>query len=126
MARPLKARCGTLWRGTEKDSGAVLLVKRPDKGLLASMLQPPLGPWGEKFPARQAALSQAPFAADWKKRIGLVRHGFTHFELEMEVYVADVAKRPQTKGKWVAADKLKDAALPTVMRKLISACRVAR
>jgi len=49
-----------------------------------------------------------------------VRHGFTHFELEMEVYVADVTKRPQTQGKWVSADKLKDAALPTVMRKIIA------
>ena len=55
---------------------------------------------------------------DWRGA-GQVRHGFTHFELEMEVYVADLARRPHTAGKWIAADKLKDAALPTVMRKLI-------
>jgi A/G-specific adenine glycosylase len=117
MVRPLKR--GAAFVARDK-TGAVLLVKRPDKGLLASMLQPPLGPWGEKFPSGRAALAQAPFEANWKKRIGLVRHGFTHFELEMEVYVADVAKRPQTQGKWIAADKLKDAALPTVMRKIIA------
>jgi A/G-specific adenine glycosylase len=116
MARPLKRGAAFVARDR---TGAVLLIKRPDKGLLASMLQPPLGPWSEKFPSGRVALAQAPFAADWKKRIGLVRHGFTHFELEMEVYVADVAKRPQTAGKWIAADKLKDAALPTVMRKII-------
>jgi len=116
MTRPLKRGAAFVARDR---SGAVLLVKRPDKGLLASMLQPPLGPWGEKFPSAKAALSQAPFPAKWKKRLGLVRHGFTHFELEMEVYVADVAKRPQTKGQWIGADRLKDAALPTVMRKLI-------
>ena len=117
MARPLKRGAAFVARDR---TGAVLLVKRPDKGLLASMLQPPLGPWGEKFPSVRAALAQAPFAAKWKKRIGLVRHGFTHFELEMEVYVADVAKRPQTKGKWIAMAKLGDAALPTVMRKVIA------
>ena len=64
-------------------------------------------------------MAQAPFAADWKKRVGLVRHGFTHFELEIEVYVARVAKRPKTKGEWIAADKLRDVALPTVMRKIV-------
>jgi A/G-specific adenine glycosylase len=116
MVRPMRRGAAFVVRDR---TGAVFLIKRPDKGLLASMLQPPLGPWGEKFPSARVALTQAPFEANWKKRIGLVRHGFTHFELEMEVYVADVAKRPQTQGKWIAADKLKDAALPTVMRKII-------
>jgi A/G-specific adenine glycosylase len=116
MIRPLRRGAAFVARDAK---GAVLLIKRPDKGLLASMLQPPLGPWGEKFPSAKAAQAQAPFAANWKKRIGLVRHGFTHFELEMEVYVADVAKRPDVPGKWIAPDKLKDAALPTVMRKVI-------
>jgi A/G-specific adenine glycosylase len=117
MARPLRRGAAFVVRDR---TGAVLLVKRPDKGLLASMLQPPLGPWGEKFPSARAALAQAPFAANWKKRVGLVRHGFTHFELEVEVYTADVGKRPKIKGKWIALDKLKDAALPTVMRKIIA------
>jgi A/G-specific adenine glycosylase len=39
-------------------------------------------------------MKQAPFKAAWKKRAGVVTHGFTHFELEIEVYAADVAKRP--------------------------------
>jgi A/G-specific adenine glycosylase len=89
-ARPMKR--GAAFVAQDK-SGAVLLIKRPDKGLLASMLQPPLGPWTENFPSPSKALDQAPFAAKWKKRPGIVRHGFTHFELEIEVYVATVAKR---------------------------------
>ena len=116
MIRPLKRGAAFVARDR---TGAVLLIKRPDKGLLASMMQPPLGPWGEKFPSAKAAQAQAPFAANWKKRIGLVRHGFTHFELEMEVYVADVPRRPAVAGKWIAPEKLKDTALPTVMRKVI-------
>jgi A/G-specific adenine glycosylase len=91
MARPLKRGAAFVVRDR---SGAVLLVKRPDKGLLASMLEPPLGEWAEKFPSPAKALKQAPFEAAWKKRPGIVRHGFTHFELEIEVYVAEVAKRP--------------------------------
>jgi A/G-specific adenine glycosylase len=137
MARPLKRGAAFVARDA---SGAVLLVKRPDKGLLASMLEPPLGPWEEEFPSGARALRQAPFEAKWKKRPGIVRHGFTHFELEIEVYSTEVSKRPilswpgltppsmdgRLKGgddkesvRWVQSDKLRDVALPTVMRKIV-------
>ncbi|HEY4078115.1 MAG TPA: A/G-specific adenine glycosylase [Rhizomicrobium sp.] len=116
MARPM--RRGAAFVVTDK-AGAVLLVKRPDKGLLASMLEPPLGPWEEKFPTAPNALKQAPFAANWKKRPGIVRHGFTHFELEIEVYTTAVTKRPKTPGEWIPRERLGAVALPTVMRKLV-------
>ncbi|HEY1877037.1 MAG TPA: A/G-specific adenine glycosylase [Rhizomicrobium sp.] len=116
VARPLKRGAAFVARDR---TGAVLLVKRPDKGLLASMLEPPLGPWTENFPSPAKALAQAPFEAKWKKRPGIVRHGFTHFELETEVYVAEIARRPRFKGDWVPAEKLRDVALPTVMRKIV-------
>jgi A/G-specific adenine glycosylase len=63
--------------------------------------------------------SQAPFSGAWKKQPGIVRHGFTHFELEMEVYVATFRLRPNGEGMWLSAKELKTAALPTVMRKII-------
>jgi A/G-specific adenine glycosylase len=106
-------------------SGAVLLVRRPDKGLLASMLEPPSGPWTGEFPSVGAAMEQAPFPADWKKRQGVVRHGFTHFELEIEVYFSEVAKRPRLArparlaARWVLRGELANVALPTVMRKIV-------
>jgi A/G-specific adenine glycosylase len=146
IARPLKRGAAFVVRDR---TGAVLLVKRPDKGLLASMLEPPLGPWSEDFPSPSKALTQAPFEAKWKKRPGIVRHGFTHFELETEVYVAEVSKRPplswpanppgeaEKKAKkkkmdgpvkpghdklevrWVPRDALASVELPTVMRKIV-------
>jgi A/G-specific adenine glycosylase len=115
-ARPLKRGAAFVARDR---SGAVLLVKRPDKGLLASMLEPPQGDWTEVFPSSAEALRQAPFPAGWKKRPGLVRHGFTHFELEIEVYSADLARRPKTNGRWVSSTELHAVALPTVMRKIV-------
>src|SRR6185312_14935446 len=105
--RPLKRGAAFVARDR---SGAVLLVKRPDKGLLASMLEPPLGPWEEEFPSKATALKQAPFEADWIKRPGIVRHGFTHFELEIEVYAADLSKRPKTRGAWIDRKQLPDVA----------------
>ena len=99
--------------------GAVLLQRRAEKGLLGGMMQPPLGPWGADFPAEYDAMTQAPFAATWIKRPGLVRHQFTHFELEIEVYVAKLTRRPRIQGRWVQAHALAEAALPTVMRKIL-------
>jgi A/G-specific adenine glycosylase len=119
IARPLKRGAAFVARDR---SGAVLLVKRPDKGLLASMLEPPLGAWSEKFPSPAQALKQAPFEAAWKKRPGIVRHGFTHFELEIEVYVTDIAKKSgnhKLDARWVSRDELSNVALPTVMRKIV-------
>jgi A/G-specific adenine glycosylase len=89
--RPLKRGAAFVARDA---TGAVLLVKRPENGLLGGMMQPPLGPWADDFPSRAEAMKQAPFKAGWKKRIDIVRHGFTHFELEIEVYEAEVEHRP--------------------------------
>ena len=97
--------------------GGVLLRKRPEKGLLGGMLEPPLGPWSESFPAPRDALKQAPFAAPWKKRGGVVRHTFTHFELEIEVYVARADAKARGHGNFF--DDWQNSALPTVMKKII-------
>jgi A/G-specific adenine glycosylase len=115
MARPLRRGAAFVARDAK---GAVLLVKRPEKGLLGSMLQPPQGPWGEKFPTAKEAMAQAPFGAAWKKLPGVVRHGFTHFELEIEVWATKVGKRPRADGIWTV--DLSNAALPTVMRKIVA------
>ena len=144
-ARPLRRGAAFVARDAK---GAVLLVKRPEKGLLGSMMQPPQSAWGKNFPSAREALEQAPFRAAWKKLPGLVRHGFTHFELEIEVWVVVVSppvhggsaagggeggKRRRSPppalratspvnggGKWVPVDELSDAALPTVMRKIVA------
>jgi A/G-specific adenine glycosylase len=99
----------------------VLLVRRPENGLLGGMLQPPLGPWTDEFPSAKEAALQAPFRASWRKRLGIVRHGFTHFELEIEVYTTTLRCAGKRDGsKWVGRDGLRSAALPTVMRKIIA------
>ena len=79
--------------------GAVLLVRRPENGLAGRHDAAAAGAVDGRLPSRKEALKQAPFKAEWKKRAGIVRHGFTHFELEIEVYAADVGKRPPTEGR---------------------------
>ena len=119
-ARPLKRGAAFVARDAR---GAVLLVKRPEQGLLAGMLQPPLGPWGEAFPGPDDALAQAPFAAKWKRCTGFVKHGFTHFALEIEVWRAELGRRNGFDGLWVHPRDLHRVALPTVMRKILAHAR---
>jgi A/G-specific adenine glycosylase len=116
--RPLKRGAAFVSLNADDE---VLLVRRPENGLLGGMLQPPLGPWTEEFPTAKEAALQAPFPASWRKRVGVVRHGFTHFELEIEVFTATTRSAREPEGAiWLGRDQLASAALPTVMRKIIA------
>ena len=86
-----------------------LLEQRPDKGLLGGMLGWP-GPDWQVEPHEAAP----PFTADWRK-IGNVRHTFTHFHLDLTVWHAqapDGANPPS--GSF---QPVRRSDLPTVMRK---------
>jgi A/G-specific adenine glycosylase len=114
--RPLKR--GTAFVLISK-RGEILLRRRPPKGLLGGMHEPPMSPWEEDFPAEP--LDHAPLKAKFRKLPGLVRHGFTHFELELQVYRAEAVDRIKSNGagEWAPIDDLARFALPSVMRKVI-------
>ena len=52
---------------------------------------------------------------------GAVRHVFTHFPLELSVYVAELpARTPAPAGmRWAALTDIGGEALPSVMRKVV-------
>ena len=126
---PRKApkREGRLRRGAAfvalRADGCVLLQKRPDKGLLASMSEVPGSAWSHDFDVGRA-LRHAPRLGrlKWRKLPGVVRHVFTHFPLELAVFVAQVPRAtPALKGtRWVRLADLPGEALPNVMRKVLA------
>ncbi len=97
--------------------GGVLLRRRPLNGLLGGMTELPGTEWRE-LPWGAEALDFAPMPAEWR-RAGQVRHGFTHFELRIELYVARVA-RLEADGFSRPIAALDAEALPSVMRKCVS------
>ena len=107
---------------TRKD-GAVLLRKRPTKGLLGGMDEVPSSDWREGTLSLIEALKQAPVPARWKVLDGGVRHTFTHFHLELAVAHAVAATSGLAKlapgSAWCTVDQMAERALPTVMRKVI-------
>ncbi|MGY6411721.1 MAG: A/G-specific adenine glycosylase [Alkalilacustris sp.] len=95
-----------------RTDGAVLLERRPDKGLLGGMLGFCGSDWGE------APAFAPPVAGDWAE-VGEVRHTFTHFHLRLRVHVAEVGPGAvPERGHFVPAAEFRPAALPTVMRKV--------
>jgi len=103
----------------ECSDGSVLLVKRPEKGLLGGMSGVPTTNWTVRADGETGAKS-APFAADWHSK-GVITHVFTHFELRLEVFHAVVTQTPDHEGWWSDGDSLPGEALPTVMKKALSA-----
>ncbi len=106
-----------------RKDGAVLLRKRPAKGLLGGMDEVPSSAWREGPLVETSAMAEVPVPARWTTMTGLVRHTFTHFHLELTV-----ARAIATTGRlaelapgtsWCTLDKLDERALPTVMRKVI-------
>ena len=107
-AKPV--RMGTAW-WIERD-GAVWLVRREGEGLLGGMRALPDDGWS----ARSDGSATPPLAGGWEA-IGLVRHTFTHFALELSVRRFDGDSDPHGEGEWWPLDGLEEAGLPTLFAK---------
>ncbi len=95
--------------------GQVLLVRRPDKGLLGGMRALPTGPWTDSPPGLEAA----PAAAEWQMLGESVSHGFTHFNLDVRLAAATIPSHAgaAVAGEWWPIADLESAGLPTVFAK---------
>jgi len=109
-------RRGTAFWAVRPD-GAVLLRRRPAKGLLGGMMEIPSSDW-HAGGGGDADLVAAPLGAKWRVLPGHVAHTFTHFHLELRVAVARVPAAALPDGAWVMPDALGDAGLPSVMKKI--------
>ena len=113
-ARPLKR--GTLW--WIEHAGEVALVRRPPSGLLGGMLALPGTGWSVEDD------SSLPFPADWLLINQPVRHGFTHFELELRVAAAHLPQRIEEIAGldpiWTPRRSLAGAGLPTLFARAAS------
>ncbi|MAX00812.1 MAG: A/G-specific adenine glycosylase [Sphingomonas sp.] len=93
---------------------SVLLVRRPEKGMLGGMRALPTGPWQDDAPG----LAGAPVDADWVMTERIVQHGFTHFTLEAVLAASDVTGHiGDNVGEWWPIADLESAGLPTVFAK---------
>lgn len=108
-ARPLRA--GTaFWIERE---GQVWLVRREASGLLGGMRALP----DDRWTARRDGSGDAPLPGAWRAG-GVVRHGFTHFDIELglAIYAGD-NWRALGEGEWWPVQEIEQAGLPTIFAK---------
>jgi len=122
---PVKARKAA--RPTRKGSafwleadGHVLLVRRPDRGMLGGMRALPSGPWTDAEPG----LTDAPATVEWRTA-GTVTHVFTHFALDLAVLVGE-GRDCEAPGEWWPVERIDDAGLPTLFAKAAALAQKTR
>ena len=93
--------------------GRVWLVRRPGRGMLGGMRALPDDGWN----ARADGTGDAPIPGGWRAG-GVVRHTFTHFDLELGLAVyAGGAFDALEGGEWWPVDEIDSAGLPTLFAK---------
>jgi A/G-specific adenine glycosylase len=102
----------------ENQHGQVLLQQRPDKGLLGGMLGLPSTDWTVADWTEEEAQSAVPARSKWLVLPGSVGHTFTHFHLEMTVWMGETKRTPREGEIWLLPENLKDHAVPTLFRKV--------
>ena len=117
--RPRPLRYGVAFWLMRAD-GAVLLRRRPDEGLLGGMIELPTTPWRDEPWTLAEAAAHAPRPLPWQALPEPVRHGFTHFEIELLVAVAETEGDSGEDGAiWCPPARFSEHALPTLTRKLV-------
>ena len=100
-AKPLR-RGRAYWIVRE---GSVWLVRRPPKGMLGGMRALPDDGWSVRGDGSGEGLGEV---------LGMVRHGFTHFDLELVVVAGEGVTGA---GEWWPLGDLNSAGLPTLFAK---------
>jgi A/G-specific adenine glycosylase len=102
----------------EREDGAVMLRRRPEKGLLGGMIELPSTAWREAPWDGAEAVEAAPAATEWTALPGIVQHGFTHFRLELALMAGRV--NSPSDGIWARPEEFKNYAFPTLTKKLVN------
>lgn len=97
------------------DKAQILLEKRPEKGLFGGMVGFPTSEWGlereTRHPEAVLKLGKPVLLPDH-----IIRHSFTHFDLELQGYSVKVAKSFQG-GLWVDRADILKSGLPSLFLK---------
>ncbi len=110
--------------------GAILLQRRPEKGLLGGMNGLPgwqwrVNPAGKPVEPQEDWRHHAPLPLTGPVRwLGTIQHVFTHFRLELAVVGGCTTAESAPAGHfWIDPDDLDGQGLPTVMKKAVQAAR---
>lgn len=104
--------------GTDRER--LLVVARPDKGLLAGTFAPIIGDGSEPADALAAVTAAGLEIVGEPKRQGTYRHVFTHLDVTVTVFAAKVRGKLPVGATWISAGEAPNVALATFTRKALA------
>ena len=112
--------CALVERG-----GAVLLVRRPEEGLLGGLWELPSAarrgrPGAALAPSIGEALS---LRVRTGRRVARVRHAFSHFDMTLEAFACEASGEIATNApaRWVSRESIADYGMSAAMRRALEA-----
>ncbi len=115
--------------------GKVLVAQRPEQGLLGGLWEFPGGPWDAGLDPVRACLEQLKSAVNldvtMDRRLDAVYHVYTHFKLQMEVFLCRwQSGRVRLNGydgfKWLSPAQIGDLPLHGAMLKALALLKTLR
>ncbi len=106
--------------------GDLLLLKRPDSGIWAGLLEPPTAPTGELDALLSELLGE--HSAPTGDAIGQLEHRLSHRLMTFTVHALtldEAVAPPGDHARWVPADEVDGSALSSAARKLLALARRA-
>ena len=100
------------------EKNEILVRNRPDKGMLASMLEVPNDDWVKDKKSLIADNVVQSLKTKLKPR-GLFEYSFSHFDLETEIFYGNIKKSQLSNANWIKKTSYSKSGLPTVMKKIV-------
>ena len=114
--KPKPQKYGYVYWVEDKKSGSILFERRNETKMLGGMLGLPTSEWAldQKPEKHLSTFKQA-------KSIDLsIKHSFTHFDLHLDIITAQLKVNITTNnGVWIRSNKLHNAGLPTLFKKVV-------
>ena len=116
--------------GVVKKKGKLLIIRRPEKGLLGGLWEFPNGRIESSENPEEACLrymkTEVNITADIDAFVTRIKHAYTHFKITMDVYVCRfVAGRVHLNGpaafRWINLDEISTYPLPKTVHKFLPA-----
>ena len=101
------------------EKNEILVRKRSNNGMLASMLEVPNDNWvtNKKKLVQDKIIYKVINKMLFK---GSIEYSFSHFDLEIDVFYIMVKKNTFKNHKWLKINNINKAGFPTVMKKIVS------
>ena len=100
------------------EKNEILVRSRPNKGMLASMLEVPNDVWvkNKKLLTTYQDIQKIKTKLQSK---GSFEYSFSHFDLETEIFYGNVKKAKLSKSNWIKKSSYSSSRMPTVMKKIV-------